>query len=516
MTAQKIPGRRLSNFLRVFVVASLVLSALSALWSIATPISAAPDEPAHLIKAASVVRGQFVGQASPQGHIVQVPAYVAYTNAQTCYAFHSSTTADCIPSVPGDAGTILPATTTAGLYNPLYYLIIGWPSLLIHDESGIYWMRIVSGIAVSLILALAFALIATWRRPTIPMLGLTIASTPMVFFLNGSVNPNSMEIAATLSAFVAMLTIVKNPDRPKLGWLSAIVFVSAAIAANMRGLSLLWLAIALLTPLLLIDRSQLLALVKRRSIRLTIAGTALAVVFAAAWVFGSNSLGAGVAAPGVVPPGPGVGSSPLWGFVWTAVQTFDYAEGIVGIFGWLDTPAPLFVFFTWSVFTGGAFLLSFLILRGRALWFTVALIASLFLLPPLLQGYYITGGGIVWQGRYILPIFVCAVVAAASGISDRVTLSPYLKTRLLLAVFALWGVAQFQSFSTALRRYSVGIHAGWLDLLNPEWSPPGGVWMSLVGFGVVLLAATVLLFVWLQRRPETARVDSLVDPTLIG
>src|SRR5690606_24712188 len=122
-----------------------LLAALSSLWSLATPIAASPDEPAHLIKAAAVVRGQWTGPVTDNGNAVRVPMYIAWTHAQTCTAFNDEATAACQTPPPSDPGAETDSATTAGTYNPLYYLLVGWLSLLFDDERGIYAMRIVSG-----------------------------------------------------------------------------------------------------------------------------------------------------------------------------------------------------------------------------------------------------------------------------------------------------------------------------------------------------------------------------------
>ena len=497
------PSRRRSS-VGIFAISWLLLSLLAGAWAVATPIGASPDEPAHLIKAASVVRGQFIGEGGGvHGQIVTVPEYIAFTQAQTCYAFAANTSAACIPAVPGDPAALVQVSTTAGLYNPTYYALVGWPSLIVHDDSGIYVMRIASGIIVSLFLAFAFTLIARWKRPTLPILGLVVAITPMVLFLNGTVNPNGLEISATLSAFVAVFTIVKYPEENRIAGRSAIVFVSAAVAANMRGLSLLWLAIALLSPLVLLRLNELRKLLAKRPVQLAIVGTALAVGAAAAWLFSSNSLGAAVESSGPVVAGPGVGRSPIVGFALTLLSTFYYAKGMVGIFGWLDTPAPDFVYFTWAVIAGGLILLSFVILRRRPLALIAGLTLAVVVLPPFVQGSYITLGGIIWQGRYLLPVFVCLMVAATSCLSDRISISTVSMNRVLFFILGLWSIAQFQSFATALRRYAVGLDATWPKLLHPHWEPPGGLWLLLGAFAVLLLASVIGVFLFHRRSRET-------------
>ncbi|CAN5213379.1 hypothetical protein BH11ACT4_BH11ACT4_02140 [soil metagenome] len=500
-TTDRRPG-----FWLVLLVSWGLLTVLSSLWALATPVGAAPDEPAHLIKAASVVRGQYIGGPSSQGSIVQVPLYIAYTQAETCYAFAPDQSAACIPTVPGDPALVVDATTTAGLYNPLYYAIVGWPSLILGDNKGIFAMRAVGAIATSLFLALAFALISRWRRAVIPIVGFAAAVTPMVLFLAGTVNPNSVEVAATLAAFVGMLTLVRA--EPTRLWLpSTVVTVSAVVAANMRGLSLLWLALALLSPFMIVGRARFFALLKARPIQIAIFVTAGAVIAAAVWLLSTNSLGAAIDDPTTPSTAPGTGTSPLLGFAWTLFASFDYSQGIVGIFGWLDTPAPVFVFFVWALLAGGLLLLALVFLRGRALVLVLALTSALLLLPPILQGIYIERGGIIWQGRYILPVFVCAVLGASTLLADRIDLRRRDATALLVIVSGLWALAQFQSFATSLRRYAVGYHDGWLDLLSPEWTPPGGIFPSLIAFGLVGAIAGLFLVVVVRRWAPLESAD---------
>jgi hypothetical protein len=483
-----------------FGIAWLLLSALSALWALATPIGAAPDEPAHLVKAASVARGQLIGETGDNGQVVQVPQNIAYTFARTCYAFEPNITADCVPVLEGEPGAIVDSSTTAGLYNPLYYAIVGWPSLINHDDSGIFAMRIISGIVCSAFLAVGFVLLASWRRPLFAILGYLAAVTPMVLFLSGTVNPNALEIAATLAAFVAVLTVVRNPD--PVGWrLPAIVLVSAAVAGNMRGLSLLWLAIALLSPFGLISFDRIRQLVRTRWVLIALVGSVVAAIVALVWLLTSNSLGSSIQAEEPVTNAPGVGTPPLFGFAWTLTSTFLYGKELVGLFGWLDTPAPDAVFFVWSVLVGGGILAAIAVLRGRALFVTIGLTAAVVLLPAILAAIYITEGGVVWQGRYILPVFVCLMVFVGAALGDAIELGPTTARRLGWVVVVAWSAAQWMSFAWALKRYASGLDAGWLELLDPEWTPPGGI-AALIGACTILLVATATGALLLLRRAD--------------
>ena len=500
---------------KLFAAAWTVFSLLATVWALATPIGAAPDEPAHLIKAASVVRGEFIGHRVAGGNVVRVPEYVAFSFDQTCYAFKSNITADCMKQVPGDPNRLVDARTSAGLYNPAYYALVGWPSLIFADSSGIFAMRILSGIIVSLFLAIAVALISTWDRAIIPMVGLAIAITPMAVFLAGTVNPNALEVSAILAAFVGISTFVRQPNSSAKPLHIAVLFVSASVAANMRGLSLLWLAFALSAPLLVLKRTELLSLWRHRGTPIASVGIGVAAVAAAVWLISTNSLGTATSSSGALPPVPGTGSSPLRGFVLTLLSTFEYAKEIVGVFGWLDTQAPDFVYFCWALLGGGLLFVCGLLLRGRASVPTLALGGAVVMLPPILQGYYIHSGGIIWQGRYILPLFACLIVAAASALSKVVRFDQQLSLRISIAIFGLWGISQFFSFAVALRRYSVGADAGWVAMLHPRWTPPLGIAVLLCSSAVILTLGVGSLIRWLRAHSFPHQLER-IEPLNIG
>lgn len=506
--------RRISSPWRVFLLSWLLLSLIAVIWSIATPISAAPDEPSHIIKAASVARGEIRGANTPDGQRVEVPAYIAFADNQTCFAYNPQITAECAPLEYGDTGKIVTTTTSAGLYNPTYYFLVGWPSLLFHTNAGVYAMRAVSGMLSSLFLALAFMMVSGWKRPLFPLLGLLVAATPMVFFLDGVINPSSVETTATLAAFIGVVGIVLHPARSLVTQRSIIVLASAAIAVNMRGISPLWVAIALAAPFILSSRDQMSVLLRLQSIRIAAIGILLFTAASVVWTLLSNSLGTGLSTGVGAAPVAGVGYSPIHGFGQILIATFDYGEGLVGIFGWLDTPVPSSVYFAWSLFVGGLLLAGLSVLRRWRLVFVVVLTSALVFLPAVVQGIYVKSGGIVWQGRYALPIFVCVVFGVAAVLADRIpTIDTVSAKPFTSLVIAIWLGAQMFAFVIALKRYAVGTApvggASWRGLfLRPAWSPP------LVGtigvtFAFCVVCAGIALMAWLlamrSRQPCAAR-----------
>ena len=502
-----VEARRLLPFLVCWVALSL----MSAMWSLATPISASPDEPNHFIKAASVVRGQLMPPGGPDGSVVQVPRYVAFTKAQTCFAFQSEQPADCAPALSGDPGRLTTSTTTAGLYNPVYYFIVGWPSLIFHDRSGLYAMRFLSGVAGSIFLALVFVQLLALRRRAIVMLSFAVAVTPMVLFLMGSVNPNSLETTATLSVFVTSFMLLRHPDRALLTSRAVILILSTAVAITMRGLSPLWVALALFSPLLLGGMTGLRELLRSTWIRVAIVAIGVAAAFAIGWILVSNSLGAGTG-PGAEVAAPNVGASPLYGFALVLFDSFSYDQGLIGFFGWLDTPAPPPVFFVWSFFIGTLTLLVMIMTRGRPRLLALVLLAGVILVPAILQGIYVHSGGIIWQGRYTLPLFVCFILALGLLLTEAVDLLVPARRLLMVIVLAAWAIAQIAAFTTALRRYSVGLRGSLGEFVaHPAWSPPLGVLPTITLFSAVTVGMAVLLMAVSQSRGPLGSKSSLLS-----
>ena len=482
--------------LRAFLVAWALLSALCLCWSFATPISGSPDEPAHIVRAASVVRGEWIGTPSAEGNIVTVPAYIARSQAVTCFAFHPAVDADCGIAEAADPWADTRSTTTAGLYNPLYYLAVGWPTLVLHDTSGIYAMRAVSALLTALFLALAFALTTTLPHRRLAMLSYALAITPMMLFLGGTVNPNSLEAAATLAVFVGMLSVAFDRTSDRLRASLVVVASGIAIGVNARGLSPLWLVVALGAPLVLIPRKRLIPLLHRPATLVAMGVSAFFVVGALAWTLGSNSLANAIVKPEEALQFPGVGASPLTGFVRVLTGTVGYGQGLIGLFGWLDTPAPDVVVYAYGAGIAALVIGALLVLRGRKLLTLVILLSAFLLLPALVQAVYIHGGGLIWQGRYNLPLFLCLIVGAAALLGSRADLAaPTTLRRLVLLVTAVAVGAQWWAFEATLRRYSVGGN-GTLRLFlfgGAPWSPPGGNLLWLAAAAVLLLVAGVVL-----------------------
>lgn len=484
--------------------------ALSTAWIAATPLMGVPDEPAHVIKAAAVVRGELTGRPMPGGgafQLVTVPAGIAHFDEYGCFAQHKETTPACVAPFSGDKDRLVDARTSASNYNPVYYAIVGLPSLAVTGTASVYGMRIVNAVLSCLFLAFAFSALVRLERRKWAVAGLSLAMTPMVLFLNGAVNPNSLEYAAAAALLANLVRLLEYSNDRRVYPASAIlVTVSASFLANTKGLSLLWLALMVTAACILGGWTRVKEVARSPWVWAGSAVIAASCAFALYWLVSHDSLGSN--------PFEGAGLPPLAGAEIMADRTFDYATGYVGQFGWLETPAPLAVHILWLALSAALVMGALLFARGRARVTTGFLLGALLLLPPLLQAQAVSTIGIVWQGRYILAVFVPLLIVAGIAL-DRAEPQPFsAKTaKVLGTIAALLAIAHFWTFASTLRRYVTGwsIDQRWLDMfLNPAWQPPGGALICLLVYAILLGLCLVLV-----RRAIRAgsRTEAQASPT---
>ncbi|MCS5716600.1 DUF2142 domain-containing protein [Herbiconiux sp. CPCC 205763] len=488
----------------------LLLAILGSLWALATPIGGSPDEPAHVVKAASVVRGELLPTTMiERGGVLHVPEAFAFEYSQGCFAFFADTPASCAPPLVGNPAEVVETYSAASLYNPLYYWLVGWPSLALPDISGIYAMRIVSAVLTSFFLAVCFWVIGSWRSRRVPTIGVLIGITPIVTYLMGTVNPNALEFTAGLALFAGMLSIVLHPNERLLGGRLALVVISAALVSNTRGISPLWVAVLLVLPLLLLTGRQLGALLKRPGVIVSILLIAITALVSGWWTLSSNSLGTGPnTGPEVVPTNSGVGLSPVEGFFGLIGDFYGQLRQMVGILGWLDTTLHPVVYYVAYAMFAVLVLGVVIFVRGRKLVFVIAMGLAFFFLPPLVQAAYVTKGGFIWQGRYTLILLMTLLLGMAACIaaSDRFlrwrrSTVPLLIVAILVA--AGWTYTTAYAFATTMRRMASGYQTDWPAMLEPgAWVPPLGAF-PLIGLFALAAAgfAAYVVVSGRDRRP---------------
>lgn len=488
------PGRRLPTF---GAASFVLLFGLLAAWAIATPLFGAPDEPAHVIKAAAVAHGEFLGQVrggdAAAKVTVTVPATIARAaSTPVCFAFKPRQPADCQAAFHSAAGSAR-LTTYVGRYPPLYYLLVGVPTLLVHSPGVIYLMRLVSAAISAALLAAAAVSAGVARRSRWMLAGVAVAASPMVLFLGGVVNPSGMEISSALCVWASGVVLGTEPDNSHRRGLLIRLVLGAAILVQTRGLSPLWLALAALVLVGVAGRGRAVGLLRQRDVRIGLAVVAVCGVFGVAWILLANSLA-------IAPVGtPVAADASRLGILHAALnRTRHDARDLVGIFGWRDTPAPRITYAIW-VLAAAAIVVAVVvaaIARRRPRHATAVLLLCVLsvVIPTLLSASQAHKDGIVGQGRYVLPLVVGIPVVAAGAFDRR----PPPRWLLPLAGVAL-AAAQGSAFVEALRRYRSGL--GTSLLAHGDWSPPIPVWPLVGGFGVLLLALYLLWWSASAQRP---------------
>jgi hypothetical protein len=361
-------GGPVKLFFRVFALFAL----LASLWALATPLMAYPDEPSHTIKAAAVARGQFMvqeGQSYGHGVHVQVPSYIANLSAQTCTAFKKEVTASCAPAIPTDDNYLTLGVTSAGLYNPMYYWLVGLPSLVLTGTPALLGMRIVSALLATAFLAAGLTALTRLKRPKWPVAAGAVALTPMVFFLSSGINPNSLEVAATMAVFCGLLVCLENSRQlSRVKPAIVTVGISAAVLANTRNVSLVWLLVAFVVAVSFYGLRRLWNLFRDRRVLTAIAfivvGMGLGMLWIVLMLFAPGSTAA--APEGISNLVEGV--PPHQAFLTMLDRAFDFVAQYIGVMGWLEAPAPQAVIQFWSMLLILALLVPFTARRGAPRW----------------------------------------------------------------------------------------------------------------------------------------------------
>lgn len=505
------PSSRRSRVILGWVLLGLALAALQAIWSVAIPPMASPDEPSHVVHAAAVVRGQWSGVVGPapatatgQGSVttVQLPSdYAAASTLPDCFAHHANQPASCQPAVPAPDGRTVAVDTYAGQYPPLYYLLVGWPSLFLHAVPAMYAMRLVSVLLTSVLLVWGLYRLrmvtsrATWTW------GALAALTPMTLFVGGMVNPQALEIASAFAFWAACLALVRSPDGPR----RAVVVqaaVTGALLVNTRTSGPVWALVIVAVALVIAPKGRMRLVWRERSIRWALVVAVVAGLAAAAWVVTHGAIASGSH------PYPEF-ASPLRAGWFELAQTSEHLQQMIGNFGWLDAPSPAVTVLVWSVLVGTLLVLAVAAAGRRA---RVALLLGalvVVVMPVALQIPTAVDTGLIWQGRYTLPAAVGVPMVAAIALDGApAALEEIVRRIVRWAAVPAVAVAHVAAFWWAMRRYAVGIDGRFVTRA-PDWSSPLGYLSAVAVYAVPV--AVVAWAAWHTLRLTAPDVTALPD-----
>jgi hypothetical protein len=507
--------------LRFFLLTWLFLAVAISGWSVTTPVFASPDEPAQVVKAAAVAHGEWTGRTIEQPGAyfkiitgVDIPAYYADAMTNTkCFIYNTSEAADCAPDFVADDVEVTEVHTWIGRYPPLYYAIVGLPSLVSDGTAAVLGMRVVSAVLCAGFFALGLWALRVSRCGRVMVAAGWLAVTPTALFFGGMVNSSGLEIAAGFATWCLLVPLVRDPSAHDVRGRLAAGMATAVVLLNTRpGSGLLALLIASCLVAMSTREFWRVALAERRWVPSAVIGS-VGAVCAAAWLLAVDptaSLG------GIPDPKLGDTSTALGAAIG---YTGRYVKEQLAVFGVLDL--PLHMVFLVLLAALIALLVVAGLVRGRpgARWGLGLLLVFTFVLPVVSQLPSAADLGLIWQGRYGLPMSIGLPVVAMAALTSRRGEEPVARWAALLVTPLVAGVHVVALF-WSLWRYGYGLGTP-LFSVPLEWTPPGA-WTFPVAFiavitALMLLVGLPLLPPWPGRRRGGSPVEegdgTSVDPT---
>lgn len=477
-----------------WLTAAVLLSSLSGLWALASPIYSAPDEPAHTYRAASLARGQLIGERvrdAPHGanRLVYVPGGLLVLFDYECFFHQPNQPASCASPPSTFLRQTVPTLSAAGAYPPLYYLLVGLPVAIEGTARAFYASRILTGLFSSVLLAAAFASAMSLRARSFLSLGTALAVTPMVLYVTATINPSSLEIAAAICLWVNGIIVLDRMPSPLNERLPlGLVGVSGAVLALSRPISALWLGIIVLSLMALSTRQRLVQLLGSAPGRFWLAVVVVAVLISGAWMLAFDP-----AAPNVdiVPDNQLKLTESLEASL--GRTPYNLAQ-MIGNFGWLDAPIPSPMVWLWFALVGALLFVAVGSGQPAIQWNLFAIFVITAFLPPIVEALEFNDRNVFWQGRYILPVAVGLPVLAGHAVDSlpdslRALLQPS-RAIGLFGTFLAHNVAYF----FALRRFVVGTGGDLRFFGHPAgWQPPLPDWVLALMF----LALSAAWLIWM-------------------
>ncbi|MGB0112656.1 MAG: DUF2142 domain-containing protein [Ilumatobacteraceae bacterium] len=516
-----------------------LVAAVVGCWILGSAPSSGPDEPAHVIRSAELIRGHLDGMlgSDPGTGLAELPAWIGSPDP-VCFAQHPYTPASRATTDPTPDGTEI--RYTAATSYPIWGHLTASLGTLAPASVGTWSVRVAS--AVPPVLLLGCALVVAARRSRLTAIAVFASLTPMAWFTLGVVNPSALVIAGGVALaasapeavtgsrsqrwlVVAAWAAMALPRRDGLIWASVglgVVLIGLGIPAGawlrsfsrpqlaMLGLSTAWPVVAGL-------RGEAGAM---RFIVLAPIALVGAVGVEWAWKRWADTTAKRIAGTGLLIVGGLVGYALLAmqrsnGFDRYYLRLVLHRTGenlteAIGVMGWLDTPVPASAVLLWAVAFG--LLASAAIQAGamRIVWSAVAVVAAAIVASWVIESVHDAYSGTYWQGRYYLPLLVFApILLGRVSIPDAV--ARRLSTAVGIAVLIVINVA----FAASMRRWGVGL-AG--SMLPWDWDTYATPVAPVVLLGVHV-GATVTLAGWCAQwfswRGDPQRVGASDPDTAV-
>lgn len=379
------------------------------------PADGGPDEMAHQVYAYAVVSGQAPMDAKGT---VEVPTYVK-TDESDCWRDSEVTSALCARQIEGrDSTTMVEARSAAANYPPLYYAIVGWPLLFLSGWPALLGTRILSVLLFSLLAGTGIWKLSREGRD-FPTLLLTLAvTTPSVFAIVAGVNPQALEIGASILFAGYAWNWVLYRGQNRIPW-PALTFAAVLMILS-RSVGMLWAIALSLVFLVAMPWPRLRQELARRGLWTYAGVCALACVAVLAW-------GLLFPQPLQEPEPQSIGGvGPIVHFMGNLLP--EWVTQYVGVMGGAHTarmPQPFVYLYLliplgllWCVLVHGKWRQRLVPILGILCAGALCLVIVITLWPRT---------GPMWQTRYAMPLIMpisLYVAALASKIYGRIRLAP--------------------------------------------------------------------------------------------
>jgi hypothetical protein len=478
-----------------WLVTFALVAALTGLWSLATPLFGSADEPAHVVRAASVARGEITGR-TPRPKVlvgqtfVRLPAiYASASSHLECFAGKPKIDASCHKFTGSETkiGSIL---TEAGHHPPAYYAVVGGVSRLSPTATiAVYLMRLTTAIITALFVTMAVSALRRMSVPRSVLVGLAVSLTPMVLAFGSVVTPSALEIAAGIATWACGLVLVsemrdgKEADRGLVTQLG--IAASALVLA--RQISMLWLALIGVILAALLGKEALRRLFRATTARVWAVVVALCTSTQIAWIAFAHGLDLSV------PPALKIELSTPEIVRETVSRVPMFFVEMLGNLGWIDTRLPRLSYILLTAALTSLVLFAMATgTRRYVLAMLVAIVVTV-VVPIVLESWQATDYGFYWQGRYTLPFAVGVPLLAVFALQSHGGRRLLRGGLFVPALGSLLIVANLLAFYQALRRWSVGAKGAYLYWLHPNWKSPVPQWLLIGAYSAAFIAFVVWL-----------------------
>jgi hypothetical protein len=508
-----------SRFWRGWFGTYALLLTLAVAWILVTPPIGGPDEHSHAVKAAAAVTGQLAGDmpARPNGgaRMVEVPGRLDMLSALPCFAFRPELSAECSPSFEGST-RVRPVETRAGVSPPLYYVLVGAPIRIMPSLDGLYLSRLLSAAIACAMVTTALRLALAARSPFLTVATL-VSWTPNALSLTGIISPSSLEISTAILVWVAGILLVRPGPLPDgiRRWLPWTFAGAASLFALSRQLSPLYLGCIAACLALGAARGRLREMLCDRSLLAPAAVTSVAAAAGAAWVLLLPP------EPAADPVGTDYGTRTLLAIPLGRLNGL-YLQAI-GRIGWLDYGPPAFTVIAWTAVIGVLLVLGLVLGSRRLAAAWVATLGVVLVVPTVLEASQLNEYGILFQGRYVLPLAVGLVVLAARAVDELPRDFLERLVPLTAGLLALLVAGHVVALYFTARRFAVGVFGPVNIVTHPGWDPGIPLILPIVGgsLALVVLAVTVGRACWaavlepppVERPPSEDEVPRVPQET---